>query len=374
MPNNIAIYSNSKNIEAIKLKEFLTKYSDYPVELNPKIKHLKNSTVYIFNFNRNLLNLNRSNKIILMHKGDRFAPQNFLLLPLIDSIIATTQCEALQISWQIKQRGFNTQVTYLLPWCKIKNLTKSDIYCPVLNNQFKKALVGKIVQNIDPNANIHIYLDQTFPYCLLEGMRSGAAIIALDKPPFTEFIIHGHNGYLIRSPGDLTDVFSDIDKNYHWISHNAKMSMNAIFNPTRYLDSILNPEKLTNVNSLVKVLKKYSERTWLVRERILKNGRFTYYPTQYSKDLTVIDLNSVEEILGYFLTQEFEDVYVFGCELPEELEEGEEVILQRLIIRLGKRSLKIHFCRDNPVPEVWKRIFKRLSMISINEGLKQVSG
>jgi hypothetical protein len=374
MPSNLVIYTTVQDQKTLNLHSFLSKHAPCPVQLNPSIKSIKNSTVFISGFNRGLLSLDASNKIIMMTRKSQLGSQDFLLLPMVDVIISNTQYEAIQLSWQLRCKGFKTRVTHLLPWYERSHLTQGEIYCPD-TGKYAAQLVNQTTQRIDPKAQIRMCLtpEKIIPDYIIEGMVSGAICIALDQPPFNELITHGHNGYLIRNPGDLVDILENIRTNKAWVSNAARASMSALLKPTRYLDSLLYPEKLSNINHFEKTPKDYSERSWLVRERSFNNGKLSYSPTNYSKDFNVIDLSTIEEVLSYFLTQEFSHVYVFGCELSEILSSEDEVQLQRIIIKMGKRSLRVHFCRDKPVPPAWKRIFTRLSTISVEEGLKQVA-
>jgi len=135
----------------------------------------------------------------------------------------------------------------------------------------------------------------------------------------------------------------------------------------------MNIEGVPNVNQFPTSPQETTKRKWLVRERSFTDKGVEYFPENYRKDLLLIDLNSVEEVIGYFLNQEFSDVYVFGCYLEETPDLQELVNLQRNIIKMGARARRIHFCRDEPIPMAWEKVFARLSVIPIVEGLKQIS-
>jgi hypothetical protein len=375
MGNKLAVYANTEDQKAAGLFKFLLEHAPYPLELNPQSKTVQDTTVYIAGYHSTLHNLDQSNKIILLARKSVLGSQDFLLLPMVDTIIAHTQYEAMQIAWQLRCKGFKTRVVHLLPHFKNEQLTKSNIYCPDVG-PYGPSLINQQLQNTDPKASIRMCLaeEREIPDYFIKGIISGAVCIALDKPPFNEIIIDRHTGYLIRDAGDFVDVFQHIESSKNWVGHAARTYTNALLNPTKYLDAILTPEKLYNLNNFDKAPKDFNERIWLVRERIFQDGKVLYSPVRYNQDFTLIDLGSVEEVLEYFQTQHFAHVYVFGCDLPEELEDSDETQLHRMITKLGKRALQIHFCRDESIPKAWQKIFQRLSIVSTEEGLKQVTG
>lgn len=359
----------------MELVEFLRKYASCPIELNPEIKTIKDSTVYISGFNKSLLNLHKSNKIILLARSKELTSLEHLLLPITDTIIVSTIYEAFQLSWQLKCKKFNNKVVTVPPLAKKFAISNSDAYYEKLSDWHKKALNGLPLQNVDPTAGVYINLgeESTLPKQMIASMLSGAIPIVLDLPLYAEFITNGHNGYLIRSSNDIVEALEGLTNRKEWLSYNAKTTVEALLNPTRYLNAILHPENLTNINFFEKATLSLNSRIWLVREHSFNQGYSTYFPSSYRKDLTVIDLNSLIEVLNYFSAQEFNEVYVFGIDLPSELSSKDEIDLQRQLIKLGNRSLKIHFCRNDPIPASYHKIFSKLSILSIEEGLKQVS-
>jgi hypothetical protein len=371
MLNKIAIYP--KNNKDVELYGFLAKYSPYPVELNPKIKTVKDSQVFISEYNRNYLDFDDSNEITFLHRKPLLSNKEMLLLNSIDSIVTNTRYEGLMLAWQLQSRGYQKHIVSLMPWCT-PTKTTDGIYILEAEDRYKKAFFGRKFSS-DPNARVRVFLSEKdhWPYSLVKGMADGAIPIVLDRPPLNEFIIHGYNGFLVRHPGDVVSALRKIDDGEMWLTHNAKSSIGALFDPTRYFETLTNLKAVPGV-TLPLAPVEYKRRTWLVRERIFKKGQIEYFPDQNRPDLTLIDLNDAQEVLGYFLTQDFADVYVFGCDIPEHLEKRDELNILRLLKKMGSRSLRVHFCRDEPIPRVWEAIFSRLSVISVEEGMKQILG
>lgn len=366
MLNKIVYYGEKTGIY-----RFLIRFSPYPVQLNPPIKSVKNSIVYITGFNKSLISLDNSNKIILLR--NTLNNKDFLILPIINTIISNSQFNATQISWKLRSKGFKTQVSYLTPWAENTPIKLEDnVYHPQMNDKMIKFLVGHTVQNSNPNSKIVVTIDNDINELIIKSLLNGSIVIGPNHPPLNELIIHGHNGFLFNNFNDLTDIINELNKNYNWISHNARMSISSLLKSDRYLEHLLYPENFVNINQFEQYVAS-SERKWLIRSRRFEEGKVHYFPSKYSKAFNVIDLNTIEEVLSYFVTQQFGEVYVFGIDLVDKLSRSDEAQLQRLIIRLGKRSLKMHFCRDKPIPKSWTRIFNKLSIVSIKEGLKQVS-
>jgi hypothetical protein len=378
MINNIAIYTDKSASEhhrkTLELCQFLKKYSSIQVKLDPNIRTLQNANVFVSGYRREFLDLDSSNKLIFLCRNGSISAKQWLLIPSVDVVVTNTYYEGLHVSWQLQAKGFNTRVVHLLPWSAPKKIDGEGVYCHAMDNKYRKAFWGKKLQNDNPQAPIRAHLsekDKVWPYAVVEGMLSGAIIIAPDRPPYNELIIDRHNGFLIRTPGDIVGALQEIEKNEHWISHNARSSTHAKLNPTRYLSSLMNLEELPEIKITPTPIE-YSKRRWLVRERVFQDGKIKYHPEIHGPNFTVIDLNEIQEVLSYFLTQDFSEVYIFGCDIPEEVEKRELNHLMRLIHKMGPRSMRIHFCRDDPIPDVWGKIFTRLSIISVEEGLKQV--
>ena len=377
MINNIAIYTsnnaNEHNRKTVELYEFLADLSPIPVALNPNIKTLQNAHVFVIDYRREFIDLDDSNKLIFLCRGP-LANKHWLLIPSVDVIVANTYYEGLCLSWQLQSKGFKKKVVHLLPWVAPIKLEGDSIYSMALEPRYKNAFWGRELQNTDPRAPVHVCLsesDRSWPYSIVEGMLGGAIPIVTDRPPYNELIIHGHNGFLVNTPEDIIDALQKIDDNRYWLEHNARDTIRYKLDPTRYLSTLINLESLPNIQ-LKPAPVEYSKRRWLVRERTFKDGQLKYFPENYDAEMTLIDLNEIQEILSYFLTQRFSEVYIFGCEIPEELEKREMIQIMRMIKKIGPSSMKVHFCRDEPIPPIWEKVFARLSIISVEEGLKQV--
>lgn len=373
MLNNIAIFTNNKRRE--ELYQFLSKVSPISVSLNPKVQIVQNANVFIDYYHRDFLSLDKSNNIYLICDRPSIKGKTWMLVPSIKGVIAASYNDGLNISWQLQSKGFNKRIVNLLPWCHSEpKQLKKGIHCVSLSSKYKKALLGKS-QTTDLDVYTYVWLteqDNAWPYEIVEAMHRGSIPIVSNRAPFNEFIINGHNGFLINKPGDIINALKEIESKQHWLSYNAKASINALYDSTRYLESILYPEELPNIK-LNPAPITFSRRKWLVRDRVFKSGKLEYFPKDYASEFVLVDLDDIQEILNFFQMQEFGEAYVFGCDIPEELIKRDELQLLKSLSKLGRRSLQIHFCRNNQVPEAWSKVFSKLSIISVEEGLKQVN-
>lgn len=369
MMNKIALYGSGLRIK--ELFKFFKQYAPFPTVLNPDPKSLQNTYVFTNLYRRDLTNLQNTNKLILLQKENKLANKIWLLLPSVDYIITDTYEQGLHISAQLISKGFNKRIINLYPWSIPKNLNDNHIFYDG-EKKFENILQDRKIQRNDPKAPIRILMTKnTDVHEIVEGMLSGAVILAPDCHPYNNLIIDEYNGFLIRTPSDIIKAFKKIDKNKEWISYRAKTVMETKLNPTKYLNSLLYPEQLESIK-LEQIKVESKDRRWLVRERIFQNGKLKYYPEIYGPNFNVIDLTEIQEILSYFLTQQFSEVYIFGCDIPKELNKKDAAQLTKMLNKIGSRSMKIHFCRDESIPQSWQKIFSKLSVISIEEGSKQV--
>jgi len=370
MRNKLALIARN-DTRTKALYEFLAGNAYAQVELNPT--YPKDSIVVSSEFNKSL---DPSNQLVLLARGDKLTSKERMFLPNLKGIIAHTQSAAYKIAWQVKATGFATPIISLLPYVTVpKNITPNksiyyDNLGPVPDVFFNKYKI----QNINPNAKLRIDLSEPegFPYHILESMAMGVPPVVWDQPPYSDFIIHGHNGYLIQNTGELSPILDA--KDHSLIAMNARNTINSIYNPIRYYNSLI--KRPNNLNILSKIKLEHEERKWIVRERIFKGNEIEFFPKDFNPLLQEISLNNVEEVLEHFSGQNFSDVYVFGCDFPTHLEPEDINRIRGLINQLGPYKLKLHFCIDYnliKLSDEWIRLCSKLSLISVQEGLKQVS-
>jgi hypothetical protein len=371
MRNELALIAH-KDQRTKDLYEFFKGHPYTRTILNPS--NPENSVVVSSEFPKQL---DPSNQLTLLARGQTLTKKELRLLPRLNTIVAHTSSAGYQIAWQVKVAGFNTRVIHLLPYIPVPQAIyhPKTIYYDDLGPIPKQFFGVHKLQNQHPNARVRIDLGDVkkWPYHIIESMRMGVPPIVWDKPPYSDFIIHGHNGYLIRTPGDIAQILSDLDNTHDWVSTNARNTMNAQYDPVRYYNALTKPERVANLNVLGKIKLEHDDRKWIVRERIFRGARIDYFPKEHHELFQTTDLNSVEEVLEFFSEQLFSEVYVFGCDFPPTLTPEETNRMRRLINGLGVYSRKLHFCVDTPMPDDWLPLFGKLSVISVQEGLKQVS-
>jgi len=371
MRNELVLIAH-KDQRTKDLHEFFKTNSYTKVKLNPSKP--KDSIIATSELPKQL---DPSNQYILLARGNKLAQKELMRLPNLKAIVAHTPSAGYQIAWQVKTAGFNTIIINLLPYVPMPDVVyhPRTIYYDDLGPIPKQFFSKYELQNQYPNARIRIDLSNTskWPYHILESMRIGVPPIVWDKPPYSDFIIHRHNGYLIRTPGDIAQILNSLDNTHTWVSTNARNTLYAQYDPVRYYNALTKIDKVANLNVLGKIKLEHEDRKWIIKERSFRGAEIEYFPKEHHELFQTADLNNVEEVLEFFSEQAFSEVYVFGCDFPPTLNPEETNRMRRLINGLGLYSRRLHFCIDDPIPKDWLPLFNRLSVISIQEGLKQVS-
>lgn len=113
-----------------------------------------------------------------------------------------------------------------------------------------------------------------------------------------------------------------------------------------------------------------SQKKWIHRKESLLGGKIVYVPSVYDSSFAILPDNyDFEQVLRVLKDASFCDAYVFDPDLDVESHAINRI--SNLIQGMGKKGFRIHVCL-NEIPDSWKFIMSRLSVISITEGLKQV--
>jgi hypothetical protein len=387
MPKQIAIFSNTNssnhhNRKTLELMMLLRKHSPYPVTFNDDYRKLEDSIVIISGYNSKFRNIGKTNKVVFLARSGTLGFKEVLLLPRINVVVAHTRTEAAQLSWQIRHYGYNTKVVVIPPYCKFLNrsvaVNDTTISYSKLDGEYKRALVSmKCVktEKVDPSVFAHVHLTESkeWPYLVLEAMAVGVPSVINAHHPASEYITHGYNGYIVNDINDVVKAFGNLKFKRNPVSENCYKMAKEFFSPIKYVEAFSEIDKLENFNSFGPVKIEHQNRKWIVREKLIKGHDQVYFPETYDQSIQAIDLAEIIEILDFFSSQLFADVYVFGCELPEWYKSADIIHANSLVAKLGNRARRIHFCRDEEVPHQWAAAFQKLSLISVEEGLKQIS-
>lgn len=305
--------------------------------INIPLHTIKDSLILLCGYNRAFLSLGTFNKVIYFQRGFIPDPNELLLASTVETIVCQSACSAYQTAHKLANSNIRTKIKYLYPWASTPSAITYD-------------------------AKAILETDQLFE--AIQGMSAGKTIIAPDRPPFSDLISHGFNGYLYTSQEDLNHIRSEALSTSTFVGSNARANLRAMMEPHRYLARLLSPDTIS-LPSLPTVKTK-----WIVQQRILESGRISLFPDKFSPEFQIMLLHDPLSILYDLSTKPFDEVYIFGPEFndpsPQEIFE-----IRTLINAMGSKALKIHFCIDE-IPPKWQPILKKLSTISVEEGLKQV--
>jgi hypothetical protein len=385
MYQQIVLYANlsgynSHNRKSLELFTLFKKSLPCKVILNPDYRIVKNSIVIVSGYSTAFKSFDSSNFVYYLSRTGSLDFREITLLPHIDAIIACSQLEASNLAWQTKYYGYKIITVSHPPYCKEVNVENNniDIIYTHVDNKYRPVFVeyNLIKTNKVQSAFANIHLTDSpagWPYLVLESMAAGIPSIVKVTNPVSEYIINGHNGYVISDMSDLVSSLTELKYRREEIATNCKAISRELFSPQRYSDRFINLSKNRDLNIFGPVKIEHQNRRWIIREKIVRDKDSVYFPDTYDNTIQAIDLAEITEILEFFSVQLFSDVYVFGCDLPDWYGPEEMIQASSLVAKLGNRASKIHFCRDELIPHQWSPIFKKLSLISVDEGLKQIS-
>ncbi len=372
----------------------ITMASDPP----PDLKTLNDTIVIAFTYYPELLQVNSTNQIIFMSVNCSISKNDRKILAKADAIITNSSYSARCINPEI----VNYRIpVYRLPCfidaerykCKprpsrkptigrhsrsmstkfskdyahlhdIENLSFLGITeeeflkyvgAPLVNATFKEYTnnVIEYLQSLD----IYLYLLGSFKesWCrsVSEAMLSGLPIIVQNREPFTEYIFHGHNGFLIDNISEIKDI---IKQDLSDVAIAGQRTMMSIMNPDRY---IANLERIFDGN--------YPDQ----RSALPKLGTWVFSEKKIATRHKVIGDIDLLNALSFVSRLNFKDAYIFLDSLPV-LTPNDRMKLFANVKKLGNRGLKFHICTDIEIPEEVKPVFATLSIISKEEGLKQI--
>ena len=342
-------------------------------------RNIKDKIVLLGGYADIFMDLDNSNKIVYLANKSFLDRRELTLLGKIDYIIAENQFDAFSLSYQVKYHNPRIKVYWLHPWT---DTTRYSI------NQYNEEIVTS-----DPSwmkrgfsaykvKHRRFHIGTTAKFCVEpQDLYEATQYLLTGRPlltsrRFQELVTPGFNGYVADHVGEVVsalNAFKDLG-HVQMLGKNGRDLLIAALNPQVWLSNFT---KILDgsMPSLApyKYQRNFSDRKWIIPERTLSGGSFKSYPEkgQYHSSFQVVEYDDLNEIIRFFSRQMFSDAYVFGFQFPEYNRE-EMAQARNLANRLGERGRKIHFCLDEPIPDEWTYVFSKLSVISREEGLKQV--
>ena len=390
--NEIALNRN------LQIYWLLKKHSNYEVSIynqnndakfdhfyrtyNQPIRSIKNTIILLFGYHKDLLSLHSSNRIIYFARSANLYPLEILLLPKINHIIAETNYEKYNLAWQAKYYSENIKVSKLIPWVnskkyKFKPLYQGDtIYCSdtkINESYFDPYKIE--YKNYYPENQARYYLTNNKLYSAIQFMLEGKPVIS--SPMLEDIIINGYTGYTVRTTYDLHFAINQL-KNKNQLgklANNSRDLIQTLLEPKEYVKSLTNilEDRIIEPDLFRKQKIPKSEQKIIIREKILKRGKFEFFPKEFNKSLEEFQSNDINEILEELSERQFEQVYIFNPEFPNYSQE-EMSQTKKLLNSLGNRAYKIFVYNDDEIPSDWKFFFQKISCLPIKEGLKHTLG
>jgi len=346
--------------------------------INTPLRLIKNSIIILCGYSDFFLDLNNSNIIIYMARNPFLSRNELLLLSKLDRIVAETAHQAYNIALQVKYHNPKIKITAILPWTDPKQYNINKYISPIVESPNPKWM-SKAFYDLEltktsfkKKTNAMFCSAPESLYEAIQYMLSGRAIMASSR--FRDLIIPKFNGFIVDTIVEAVSavqILRDLHKSQE-IGHNARSHIEALLEPYSYINTfgqIIDgqiPDLLP-----YKFERDFRDRRWIIREQVMQSGDIKYLPEKFHPDFRIADLQDFNEIIEYFSTQLFGDIYIFGFEFPDynnkELHQA-----RTLVNRLGYRGKKLHFCLDHEIPRNWTGIFEKLSIISKSEAMKRI--
>lgn len=344
---------------------------------------------------RAFTNIDRTNTLVYLATTDEIEDFMTFMIHRVDHVITPDYRTAFQMVSNLKQLGLETPVHRIQPWLDASLVKRTEVEELKILAYGPEAMIQSIYgENItywgytdidgwemtdDPNFEdysvyVHVGLENSLQ--IREAMMAGLIPIAINALPNTEFIIDRVNGFLVTTSDDLVSAISDLKdestRNFFRMTalKTAIESMSQESWAGYFLKTVqsVGAENL-NVDGQFKEMEPHLRR-WLVPKTVLRGGKKMNIPRQYNQNrFKVVELNSLKEILQYFSLQKFRDVFIFGWEYDDVSERDRILNLVRVI---GRRGLNMHFCTDEEIPEEWQDVFRHMTVLPVQEGLKKV--
>lgn len=323
------------------------------------IRRIRNKILLLLGYATIFAEIHSSNKIIYF-TNNQLSKNELTLIGTIDKIITPSTKISNQIILQTFKSKSRAIVETMPLWINYTNYPitgQSSEYENYKSNpklKFKKTSQALLI--IEPND----YLD------LIKYSLIGKSFIV--SPKYEDYVNHNYNGFIYGSDNDILKYVRlstlDIAQKF---GNNSRELMISKLNPNNYSRKLLNFDGGLSISLPPDPL----DPSLIIKEKRLVNGTIKSFPTNHNSEFRELELSDFNELMEYLASNLFSDSYIFGFQFPE-YSVTEMLKAKTLTYRLGDKGRKVHFCMDNQITNEWAIIFKNLSVISVEEGLKQI--
>lgn len=389
------------DVQFVKIGDQLPYLTELKLPSIP-LSEIKNAVIIAFREIPSYITIDRTNTLIYLATQPVLDSYMSFMIHRVDSIIATNYRTAYKLCSAVQQLGLSTPVYRVIPWIDTDN---AKLGSPT--NKLRVVIKGNTenIRNIPVTEDVEITLlgEENVAgwntaksiadwasydlYCCLDGddmsvrkaMMYGVVPAVRDRSPYTEFIVNNENGYFVYNPSDVLNIIQKLRSVPELEAMKAgasKYAHNQMSKSTwaKYLIATVKGFGAENIHEpdLFASNLQSTYRRWIVPKIVLEAGQTTQIPRIYSQNrFKMVELSTIEEILLFFSSQRFMDVYIFDWQYIE-YNAGNYNKIMSMVRGIGKRGINIFWCTDKPVKREWAELFKSMTILPVSEGLKRV--
>ncbi len=365
----------------------------------------RDAIIVMFREFREFYRIDNTNVVVYIASEPQIEQFMTFVLPRVDRVIAYDYHSAYFLCSALRQVGLQTPVHRISPWLDAGKLPKrvreGKIRIGIRGDD--KMSYGLIRDGVERNVtlmgqgpaahgwtltssnlcltdyDIYVHFDGS-PEQVQLAMASGVIPIVPNKSPYNEWIVNGLNGFIVSTDKELMEAVNllSLPGQIEIYQEIVIRGSNTMMSPSSWVSMFLNAvnglgvENL-NQDEMFRPLES-TNRKWVVPKVAWEAGKEISVPRKFDLNaFKAVRLSTVEDILKFFVTQRFKEVYVFGWDYGDE---QDITVIERasaLIRSMGKRAMNIFWVSDHPVPKEWREVFSYMTMLSVKDGLNRVS-
>jgi hypothetical protein len=364
----------------------------------------RDAIIVMFREFREFYRIDSTNVVVYVASEPKIDQFMTFVLPRVDRVVAYDYHSAYFLCSALRQVGLQTPVHRITPWIDAEGLPRR-----VYGDRLRIAIRGDnnlifglirnggdydvTLQGKGPAANgwkladdlmivdhdIYIHFDGS-PEHVQMAMASGVVPVVLNKSPYNEWIVNGLNGFVVATERELVEavdllIRKDQLRVYQEIAMRGSQS---IMSPSAWVNMFLTVVRGTGVENLNNddLFRPFepTNRKWIVPKTALEAGKEISIPRRFDANaFKTVKIGDIEEILKFFVTQRFKEVYVFGWDYGSPEDKGKIERVSSLVRSMGKRAMDIFWVSDQPFPKAWAPVFSRMTRLAARDGLNRVS-
>jgi hypothetical protein len=375
-----------------------------PYRTTDSIHLTKDAIVVMFREFREFYKIDSTNLVVYVASEPKIEQFMTFVLPRVDRVVAYDYHSAYFLCAALRQIGLQTPVHRIPLWIDATSLPKHAIASngplsigirgndPIIYGLIRDGADHKVtISGSGPSAHGWILTDKIniadhdvyahfdgSSECVQVAIASGVIPVVPNKSPYNEWIVNGLNGFIVSTERDLVEAVRLLANKeqlriYQEILWRSAQNISSAAWVDMFLGAMNGDVENLNQDGLFKPFEP-SNRKWIVPKIALEAGNRIPIPRNYDTDaFKTVNLSDIEDVMKFFVTQRFREVYVFGWDYGDT---GDREKLERtsaLVRSMGKRAMDIFWVSDQEVPKEWAQVFSRMTRLSVRDGLNRVS-